>query len=81
MPTYALTIKKNQSIKGIGSCCDDCGDQVNEETEFKEGLVFRTKARSLIEAKEYFRQLKQMDEKSFNKLFIVTEIKDNERKN
>ena len=45
------------------------------------GLVFRTKARSLIEAKEYFRQLKQMDEKSFNKLFIVTEIKDNERKN
>ena len=45
------------------------------------GLVFRTKDRSLIEAKEYFRQLKQMDEKSFNKLFIVTEIKDNERKN
>tara|TARA_B100000287_G_scaffold246833_1_gene231996 strand:+ start:383 stop:556 length:174 start_codon:yes stop_codon:yes gene_type:complete len=45
------------------------------------GLVFRTKARSLVEAKEYFRQLKQMDEKSFNKLFIVTEIKDNERKN
>ena len=45
------------------------------------GLVFRTKARSLIEAKEYFRQLKQIDEKSFNKLYIVTEIKDNERKN
>ena len=39
------------------------------------GLVFRTKARSLIEAKEYFRRLKQMPEKDFDEIFIVTELK------
>ena len=39
------------------------------------GLVFKTKANSLEEAKEYFRQLKQMSEEEFNKLFIVSETK------
>ena len=39
------------------------------------GLVFKTKASSLKEAKEYFRQLKQLPEEEFNKIFIVTEIK------
>ena len=75
MPTYALTIKKNQSIKGIGSCCDDCGDQVNEETEFKEGLVFKINANSKQEAYETFIQLKQMSEEDFYKLFKVSEVK------
>ncbi len=45
------------------------------------GLVFKTKAISLEEAKEFFRKLKQMSKEDFNELFIVTEIKDNERKN
>jgi len=39
------------------------------------GLVFRTKAVSLEEATEYFRKLKKMSKKDFNKLFIVSEIK------
>ena len=39
------------------------------------GLVFKTNATSLEEAKEYFRKLKQLSEKEFNKLFIVTEVK------
>ena len=39
------------------------------------GLVFRTKSGSLEEAKEFFRKLKQMDKESFDKIFIVTEIK------
>ena len=39
------------------------------------GLVFKTKANSLEEAKEYFRQLKQMAKEDFNKLFVITEIK------
>ena len=39
------------------------------------GLVFKTKANSLEEAKEYFRKLKQMSKENFNKLFIITEIK------
>ena len=39
------------------------------------GLVFKTKANSLEEAKEYFRRLKQMSKENFNKLFIITEIK------
>jgi len=40
-----------------------------------DGLVFKTKSNSLEEAKEYFRKLKQMSKKDFNKLFIVTETK------
>tara|TARA_R110000765_G_scaffold376784_1_gene467524 strand:+ start:161 stop:334 length:174 start_codon:yes stop_codon:yes gene_type:complete len=39
------------------------------------GLVFKTKASTLEEAKEYFRQLKQLPEEEFNKIFIVSEIK------
>ena len=39
------------------------------------GLVFKTKSNSLEEAKEYFRQLKQMPKEEFNKLFIITEVK------
>tara|TARA_R110001592_G_scaffold194977_1_gene442636 strand:- start:618 stop:788 length:171 start_codon:yes stop_codon:yes gene_type:complete len=37
------------------------------------GLVFKTKANSLEEAKEYFRRLKQMSKKDFNELFVITE--------
>jgi hypothetical protein len=39
------------------------------------GLVFKTDANSLEEAKEFFRRLKQMPKEDFNKLFIVTEVK------
>tara|TARA_B100000795_G_C22534073_1_gene336261 strand:+ start:13 stop:180 length:168 start_codon:yes stop_codon:yes gene_type:complete len=39
------------------------------------GLVFKTKANSLREAKEYFRKLKQMSKEDFNNLFIISEIK------
>jgi hypothetical protein len=39
------------------------------------GLVFTIKANSLEEAKEHFRQLKQMPKENFNELFIVSEIK------
>ena len=39
------------------------------------GLVFKTKSNTLKEAKEYFRQLKQMSKESFDKLFIVVESK------
>ena len=39
------------------------------------GIVFKTSALSLEEAKEYFRKLKQMSKEDFNKLFIVTEAK------
>ena len=39
------------------------------------GIVFKTSAPSLEEAKEYFRKLKQMSKDDFNKLFIVTEAK------
>ena len=39
------------------------------------GLVFKTNATSLEEAKEYFRKLKQLSKEEFNKLFIVLETK------
>ena len=39
------------------------------------GLVFKTKADSLEQAKEYFRKLKQMSEEDFDRLFVVTEQK------
>ena len=39
------------------------------------GLVFKTDANSLEEAKEFFIKLKQMPKEDFNKLFIVTEVK------
>ena len=38
-------------------------------------IVFKAKAVSLEEAKEFFRKLKQMSKENFNKLFIVTEVK------
>jgi hypothetical protein len=38
------------------------------------GIIFRTNASSLEEAREYFRQLKQLSQTSFNELFIVVEI-------
>ena len=38
------------------------------------GLVFKTKANTLEEAKEYFRKLKQMSKEDFNRLFLITEI-------
>ena len=39
------------------------------------GLVFKTKADSLEQAKECFRKLKQMSEEDFDRLFVVTEQK------
>ena len=39
------------------------------------GLVFKTNANSLEEATSYFAKLKQMPEKQFKELFIVTESK------
>tara|TARA_R110002167_G_scaffold169820_1_gene367817 strand:- start:207 stop:380 length:174 start_codon:yes stop_codon:yes gene_type:complete len=39
------------------------------------GLVFKTKSNSLEEAKEYFRQLKQLPKEEFNKIFMITKIK------
>ena len=39
------------------------------------GLVFKTDANSLEEAKEFFRRLKQMPKEDFNKLFIITKSK------
>ena len=39
------------------------------------GLVFKTKADSLEEAKEFFRKLKQMSKEDFSKLFVVSEVK------
>tara|TARA_B100001094_G_scaffold308164_1_gene340525 strand:- start:4650 stop:4805 length:156 start_codon:yes stop_codon:yes gene_type:complete len=39
------------------------------------GLVFKTQANSLGEAKEYFRKLKNLPLEVFNKLFLVTEVK------
>jgi len=39
------------------------------------GLVFKTKANSLEEAKEYFRRLKQMSKEDFSELFVISEEK------
>ena len=39
------------------------------------GLVFKTNANSLEEAKEFFRKLKQMPKEEFNKIFTITEVK------
>ena len=39
------------------------------------GLVFKADANSLEEATSYFAKLKQMSEKQFKELFIVTEAK------
>ena len=39
------------------------------------GIIFKINANSLKEAKEYFRNLKQLSKENFNKLFVVLEIK------
>tara|TARA_Y100000356_G_scaffold119684_1_gene111543 strand:+ start:1216 stop:1383 length:168 start_codon:yes stop_codon:yes gene_type:complete len=46
-----------------------------KETKDSNGIVFKTNANSLEEAREYFRRLKQMSIKDFNDLFIVSEYK------
>ena len=46
-----------------------------KKTKDSNGIVFKTNANSLEEAKEYFRRLKQMPEEDFNEIFIVTEFK------
>jgi len=46
-----------------------------KESKDSNGIVFKTNANSLEEAKEYFRKLKQMYKKDFEKIFIVSETK------
>jgi len=46
-----------------------------KESKNSNGIVFKTNANSLVEAIEYFRQLKQMSKEDFNELFIVSETK------
>ena len=46
-----------------------------KESKNSNGIVFKTNANSLEEAKEYFRKLKQLSNEEFNKLFIVLETK------
>ena len=46
-----------------------------KEVKNSNGIVFRTNASSLVEAKEYFRRLKQMPKEEFDKIFIVVELK------
>ena len=52
-----------------------------KKSEDSNGIVFKTNANSLEEAIEYFRRLKQMSKEDFNKLFIVSEIKENGKQN
>ena len=46
-----------------------------KESKDSNGIVFKTNSPSLEIATEYFRKLKQMSKKDFDKLFIVSEIK------
>ena len=46
-----------------------------KKAENSNGIVFKTNANSLEEAKEFFRKLKKMSKEDFNKIFIVTEVK------
>jgi len=39
------------------------------------GVIWNTQAPTLSEAKEYFVKLKDLPEKEFDKMFIVTEVK------
>ena len=48
-----------------------------KESKDSNGIVFKTNSSSLEEATEYFSRLKQMSKEDFNKLFIVSEIKEN----
>ena len=41
----------------------------------KKDLIHLTQQDTLIEAKQYFAKIKQMPVEEFNKIFIVTEIK------
>ena len=50
-----------------------------KESKDSNGIVFKTSKNSLDEAHEYFRQLKQMAKEDFNKIFIVTEIKNKKK--
>ena len=45
-----------------------------KESKNSNGIVFKTNANSLEEAKEYFRKLKQLSKENFDKLFIVSKI-------
>ena len=46
-----------------------------KESKDSNGIVFKTNSTSLEEAKEFFRQLKQMPKEDFSKLFVVSEVK------
>ena len=50
-----------------------------KESKDSNGIVFKTSKNSLDEAHEYFRQLKQMAKEDFNKIFVVTEIKNKKK--
>ena len=38
-------------------------------------VIWRKQANSLSEAKQYFVQLKRLDEQEFDRMFIVTEVR------
>jgi hypothetical protein len=46
-----------------------------KESKNSNGIVFKTNAPSLEEAREFFRKLKQMSKEDFSELFIVTKVK------
>ena len=46
-----------------------------KESKDSNGIVFKTNAPSLEEAREFFRKLKQMSKEDFSELFIVTKVK------
>ena len=46
-----------------------------KESKNSNGIVFKTNAPSLEEAREFFRKLKQMSKEGFSELFIVTKVK------
>ena len=39
------------------------------------GVIWKTEARELSEAKQYFVKLKALSEEAFDQLFVVTEVK------
>jgi len=51
-----------------------------KESKHSNGLVFKTQANSLIEAKEYFVKLNQIPKKEFNKIFMVTKLNKKNKK-
>tara|TARA_R110000796_G_scaffold73661_1_gene165548 strand:+ start:47 stop:220 length:174 start_codon:yes stop_codon:yes gene_type:complete len=48
---------------------------IKSKTDKASDIVWTTEASSLSEAKQYFVKLKDLDEKSFDKIFIVTKKK------